>query len=142
MFSFFKKKENIHELNFRANFANFRKKYSKEINDFRLCRYGKEFGELVDEVEKMLLKTVRDPNVKVADDIIYWNATIDQILIALMDRIVTGYFVYRGMPAYETAYFVEVYKKIVEIEYKDGTINADERKIALDDLSNELKYCG
>lgn len=118
------------------------KKYSKEINDFRLCRYGKEFGELVDEVEKMLLKTVRDPNVKVADDIIYWNATIDQVLMALMDRIVTGYFVYRGMPAYETAYFVEVYKKIVEIEYEDGTINADERKIALDDLNNELKYCG
>ena len=142
MFSFFKKKENIHELNFRATFANFRKKYSKEINDFRLCRYGKEFGALVDEVEKMLLKTVRDHNVKVADDIIYWNATIDQVLMALMDRIVTGYFVYRGMPAYETAYFVEVYKKIVEIEYKDGTINADERKIALDDLNNELKYCG
>ena len=30
MFSFFKKKENIHELNFRANFANFRKNILKK----------------------------------------------------------------------------------------------------------------
>ena len=142
MFSFFKKKENIHEMNFKAQFANFRKKYSEEISAQDLDKYGKQFGDVIDEVESKVLKLVRDPKTQVADDINYWETTVDQILMTLVDKVECGRYVYRGMPAYETKYFVAVYKKIVNDMYNDGMINAEEQKIALNNMAEVVKTNG
>lgn len=142
MFSFFKKKENIHEMNFKAQFANFRKKYSKELNATGLDQYGKEFGQVVDEVEKKVLETVRNPNVKVAENIDYWETTVDQILMTLIDKVECGRYVYRGVTAYETTYFASMYRKIVEDVYNEGMITADEKKISLNNLTMVIKENG
>ena len=142
MFSFFKKKENIHEMNFKAQFANFRKKYAEEISAQDLDKYGKQFGDVIDEVESKVLKIVRDPKTQVADNINYWETTVDQILMTLVDKVECGRYVYRGMPAYETKYFVAVYKKIVNDMYNDGMINAEERKTAMNNMTEVVKTNG
>lgn len=142
MFSFFKKKENIHEINFRAQFANFRKRYSKELNAEGLNQYGKQLSQVVDEVEAKVLQTVRNPNVQIAENINYWDTTVDQILMTLIDKVECGRYVYRGVPAYETSYFASVYRKVVEDLYNDGEINADERRISLNNLSMVIKENG
>lgn len=142
MFSFFKKKENIHEMNFKAQFANFRKRYEKEINAKGLDQYGKEFGDVIDEVESKVLKLVADPKTKIADNIKYWDTTVDQILMTLVDKVECGRYVYRGVPMYETAYFVAVYRTIVNDIYNDGMINAEERDIALKNMTEVVKTNG
>ena len=142
MFSFFKKKENIHEMNFKAQFANFRKKYAEEISAQDLDKYGKQFGDVIDEVESKVLKLVRDPKTQVADDINYWETTVDQILMTLVDKVECGRYIYRGIPTYETKYFVAVYKKIVNDMYNDGMINAEERRIAINNMTEVVKTNG
>ena len=142
MFSFFKKKENIHEMNFKAQFANFRKKYNADLTATGLDMYGKEFGQVVDEVEARVLKLVRDPNTKIAEDIKYWDTTVDQILLTLIDKVECGRYIYRGVPAYETVYFAKMYRKIVEDVYNEGMITADEKRISLNNLSMVIKENG
>ena len=142
MFSFFKKKENVHELNFKAQFANFRKRYAKELNADGLDQYGKQFSQLVDEVEQKVLQTVRDPKVQVAENIKYWDITVDQILLTLIDKVECGRYVYRGVTAYETTYFAKMYRKIVEDLYNDGIITAEEKKISLNNLTMVIKENG
>lgn len=142
MFSFFKKKENIHVMNFRAQFANFRKKYAKDLNAVGIDQYGKAYGKLVDEVEANVIKIVSDPKTQIAENINYWNTTVDQVLAALINKVECGQYVYRGMPAYETAYFAKMYRKLAEDLYNEGIINADERTICLNNLSMVIKENG
>lgn len=139
MFSFFKKKENIHEINFRAQFANFRKRYEKELNHFP---YGKDFSLLVDGVEERTLQIVRNPETKIADNINYWNTTVDQILMTLINKVEYGDYMYRGMPTGATSYFATVYRVIVNDLHKDGIINDEEMKISLNNLSMVIKENG
>lgn len=139
MFSFFKKKENIHEINFRAQFANFRKRYAKELDNFP---YGKDFGKVVDEVEEGVLKLVRNPETKIAENINYWNTTVDQILMTLIHKVEYGEYMYRGMPTGATSYFATVYRVIVNDLHKDGIINDEEMKISLNNLSTVIKENG
>ena len=134
-------KENIHEINFKAQFANFKKKYEKEINSEDLNSYGKEFEKLINNVEAKLLTISRNPN-NMPNNINYYNITIDQIMLALLDAVRYGHFIYRGMPAYETAYFIKMYQKILEDEYRAGTVTAEEKKNALDNLNYEVKNNG
>lgn len=140
MFSFFRK-DNIHEINFKAQFANFRKKYSKEIDAVGLNQFGKEFGQVIDESEAKIFKTIKNPK-NVPDNVDYWNITVNQVLLDLLDKIVYGRYIYRGVPAYETAYFVAMYRKLVEDAYNEGMVNAEERTNALDNLRYEIENNG
>lgn len=140
MFSFFKK-DNIHEINFKAQFANFRKKYEKEIRAVGMDEFGKEFGQVIDESEKKVMNTIKNPK-NVPENIDYWNVTVNQVLLDLLDKVIYGRYIYRGMPAYETAYFVKMYKRLVEDAYNSGMCNAEERQNALENLADEIRNNG
>ena len=130
-------KKNIHELNCIAQFANFRKKYKFYIETNDLSHYGKEFGILIDKVEKEVLQICRTPN-GVSDDVDYYNAVIDKIMLALLDEVGCGDYLY-GKPLRDTMYFAELYLKILEDEFEEGRINEEERKTAKENLAFEIR---
>lgn len=134
-------KDNIHELNFKAQFANFRKQYKQDIEAVGIDKYGKEFGRLIDEVENKVLTLSSNPE-NVPENINYRITTIDQIMLAILDKVSCGSYIYRGMPAYETKYFCSMYRKILNDEHKAGDITDEEMKTALENLSYEIRNNG
>ena len=134
-------KENIHEMNFKAQFANFRKEYNEYIEGNKANLFGKNFGTLINEVENKVMVLSKNPQ-NISDDIDYRMAVIDQIMLALLDKVTYGHYYYRGKPMGDTNYFISMYLKILQNEYEAGEINDEERKIAIDNLNYEIKNNG
>lgn len=138
---YFFHKENIHEVNFKAQFANFRKRHLQEMDADHWLLQGIHFDEIVNSVEERILLIASNPqNVK--DGIDYESVTIAEILNEVLNRINYGSYIYRGIPSMTTSSFITFYRKILEIEYKYGNVTKEQKDSLIDNMEEIIENNG
>ncbi len=131
-------KENFHEFSFKSEFARFREKYRYEIETNDATHFGKELDSLVRQIEKEMLALARDPK-NTMDDFDYHTIVIDQVILALLDEISRGHFIRKGVPDFDTQFFITLCRKILSDELNAGNISEEKHDHALKMLEREIQ---
>ena len=131
-------KENFHEFSFKSEFARLREKYSYEIETDDSTHFGKELGSMLTYIEKEMLALARDPN-HIAGDFDYHTIVIEQLILALLDKIALGHYIRKGVPDLDTQFFVTMCRKILSDELSDGNISEEKHNHALKMLEREIQ---
>lgn len=135
---FVSKKENFHEFSFKAEFAKLREKYSYELETNDSTHFGEEFEKLIGGIEKDLLSLAGNPkNIQGAFD--YHTVVTDQLILALLDKVAVGNYIRKGVPDFDTQFFVSLCRKILSDELKDGNISEGKYDHALKLLEREIQ---
>lgn len=138
MDDFVSQKENFHEFSFKSEFANLREKYSYELETNDSTHFGKDFEKLLSHVEKDMLYLARNPkNIQGVFD--YHTMVTDQIFLALLDKVAVGNYIRKGVPDFDTQFFVTICRKILADERKDGNISEEKHDRALNMLEREIQ---
>ncbi len=131
-------KENFHEFSFKSEFARFREKYRYEIETNDATHFGKELDSLVRQIEKEMLALARDPK-NTMDHFDYHTIVIDQVILALLDEISMGHYIRKGVPDFDTQFFITLCRKILSDELGDGNISEEKHDHALKMLEREIQ---
>ena len=131
-------KENFHEFSFKSEFAKFREKYKYEIETNDATHFGKELESMIADIEKEMLALARDPN-NIAGDFDYHTIVTDQLILALLDRVALGRYIRKGVPDFDTQFFVTLCRKILSDELSDGHISEEKHNHALKMLEREIQ---
>ena len=138
MDDFVSQKENFHEFSFKAEFAKFREKYSYELETNDSTHFGEDFEKLLSRVEKDMLSISKNPkNIQGVFD--YHTVVIDQLILALLDKVAVGNYIRKGVPDFDTQFFVSLCRKILTDELKDGNISEEKHDHALKLLEQEIQ---
>lgn len=131
-------KENFHEFSFKSEFARFREKYRYEIETNDATHFGKELDSLIRRIEKEMLVLARDPK-NTMDDFDYHTIVIDQVILALLDEISVGHYIRKGVPDFDTQFFITLCRKILSDEFSDGNLSEEKHDRALKMLEREIQ---
>ncbi len=135
---FISQKENFHEFSFKSEFARLREKYSYELETNDSIHFGKDFEKLLSQVEKDMLSLARNPkNIQGVFD--YHTLVTDQLILALLDKVAVGNYIRKGVPDFDTQFFVSICRKILADERKDGNISEEKHDHALKLLEREIQ---
>ena len=135
---FVSQEENLHEFNFKAEFAKLREKFNYELTANDDTHFGREFDSLLVQIEKDLLALARNPkNMWGEPD--YHGIVTDQVILSLLDKISTGHYIRKGVPDFDTQFFVSLCKKILSDALNDGTISEEKHDHALQLLEQEIQ---
>ncbi len=135
---FISQKENFHEFSFKSEFARLREKYSYELETNDSTHFGEDFEKLLSRVEKDMLSLARNPkNIQGVFD--YHTVVTDQIILALLDKVAVGNYIRKGVPDFDTQFFVTICRKILADELKDGNISEEKHDRALNMLEREIQ---
>ncbi len=131
-------KENFHEFSFKSEFARFREKYRYEIETNDATHFGKELDNLIRRIEKELLALARDPK-NLAGDFDYHTIVTDQLILALLDEVSMGHYIRKGVPDFDTQFFITLCRKILSDELNAGNISEEKHDHALKMLEREIQ---
>ena len=131
-------KENIHGFRFKSEFARFREKYRYEIETNDATHFGKELDSLIRKIEKKLLVLAGDPR-NMEGDFDYHAIVTDQLILALLDEISMGHYIRKGVPDFDTQFFITLCRKVLSDELSDGNISEDKHDRALKMLDQEIQ---
>ena len=135
---FVSQKENFHEFSFSSEFARLREKYSYELETNDSTHFGEDFDKLLSRVEKDMLSLARNPkNIQGVFD--YHLVVTDQLILALLDKVAVGNYIRKGVPDFDTQFFVSICRKILADELKGGNISQEKHDHALKLLEQEIQ---
>ena len=130
--------ENFHEFNFKAEFSRLREKFDYELTTNDDTHFGREFDSLLSQIEKDLLSLARNPKNMVGESD-YHAIVTDQVILALLDKISMGHYIRKGVPDFDTQFFVSICRKILSDALNDGTISESKHEHALKLLEQEIQ---
>ena len=130
--------DNFHEFSFKAEFAKLREKFNYELETNDDTHFGREFDSLLAQVEKDLLSLAKHPKNMVGEPD-YHGIVTDQVILALLDKVSTGNYIRKGVPDFDTQYFVSICRKILSDALKDGTFSEEKHNHALELLEREIQ---
>ena len=130
--------DNFHEFSFKTEFARLREKFNYEITTNDDTHFGREFDSLLTQVEKDLLGLARNPKNMVGEPD-YHAIVTDQVILALLDKVSMGNYIRKGVPDFDTQFFVSICRKILFDASKDGTISEEKHEHALQLLEQEIQ---
>ena len=129
---------NFHEFSFKSEFARLRETFNYEITTNDDTHFGREFDSLLAQVEKDLLSLARHPKNMVGEPD-YHGIVTDQVILSLLDKISTGHYIRKGVPDFDTQFFVSLCRKILSDALDDGTISEEKHDHALQLLEQEIQ---
>ena len=135
---FVSQEENFHEFNFKAEFAKLREKFNYELAANDDTHFGREFDSLLAQIEKDLLALARNPKNMLGEPD-YHGIVTDQVILSLLDKISTGHYIRKGVPDFDTQFFVSLCRKILSDALDDGTISEEKHDHALQLLEQEIQ---
>lgn len=135
---FVSQEENFHEFNFKAEFAKLREKFNYELAANDDTHFGREFDSLLAQIEKDLLALARNPKNMLGEPD-YHGIVTDQVILSLLDKISTGHYIRKGVPDFDTQFFVSLCRKILSVALDDGTISEEKHDHALQLLEQEIQ---
>ena len=130
--------ENFHEFSFKSEFARLREKYSYELETNDSTHFGEEFEKLIARIEKEMLSLSKDPS-NMPGDYDYHTIVTDQLILGLLDKVGQGHYIRKGVPDFDTQFFVSLCRKILSEELKDGHISEEKHDHALKMLEREIQ---
>ena len=130
--------DNFHEFSFKAEFTKLRETFNYEITTNDDTHFGREFDSLLAQVEKDLLLLARHPKNMVGEPD-YHGIVTDQVILALLDKVSMGNYIRKGVPDFDTQYFVSICRKILTDALKDGTFSEEKHNHALELLEREIQ---
>lgn len=130
--------DNFHEFSFKSEFAKLREKFNYEITTNDDTHFGRELDSLLAQVEKDLLGLARNPKNMVGEPD-YHGIVTDQVILALLDKISMGHYIRKGVPDFDTQFFVSICRKILSDALDDGTFSEGKYEHALNLLEQEIQ---
>ena len=130
--------DNFHEFSFKAEFAKLREKFNYEITTNDDTHFGREFDRLLAQVEKDLLGLARNPKNMIGEPD-YHGIVTDQVMLALLDKISMGNYIRKGVPDFDTQFFVSICRNIIASEFESGNLSEEKHHHALQILEREIQ---